>query len=81
MKQTQGTQIRNIIQSLGTFIRTSGPIPEIKNMYWSKIKKILGRIKAKQGVGEVVWSVPNTAGESGGGTNPKTFLRKVFTFI
>ena len=57
------------MQSLSTFIKLSGPIPEVtKNLDWSMIGKTflhignninnnLGIIQAKQGLGKQVWLV------------------------
>ena len=51
------------MQSLSTFIRTSGPIPEMQKPAlindWQNLADL-----AKQGIGKQVWFVSNTVGGS-----------------
>ena len=68
------------MQSLSTFIRISGSIPEVKKNridQWLWKYCILRKIRAKQGVGEQVWFVPNTVERSGGSHKS----RKLFSLI
>ena len=63
------------MQCSSTFMRISGPIPEVeKNFIGKWLGKwywILRRIPAKRGVGKQVWFDPAAVGESGGGTTPR----------
>ena len=68
LNENQTAQIRNIVQSLRTFIKLSGPIPEVKEIcidqwLW-KYFWILGRIQVKQVVSKLVWFGPNIFRES-----------------
>ena len=70
LNKTQAAQIRNIMQSSSTFIRMSGPIPEVKkkiciDKWLGKCYCILERIQANRGVSEQVRFVPNIVGGSG----------------
>ena len=60
------------MQSSSTFIRISGPIPEVKKIC---IDCILGRIRAKRGLDEQVRFVSNTVEESVGWCNPRNILK------
>ena len=51
------------MQSSSTFIRISGPIPEVKKstlIYDYEYYRILGKVRTKRGIDEQVWFVPNT---------------------
>ena len=67
------------MQSSSTFIRIPGPIPEVKKLSidqsLGKDFCILGRIRAKRGIGKKVRFVPNTVvWRSGRGRNPNNIL-------
>ena len=64
LNKIKAAQIWNIVRSLSTFIRTSGPIPEMQKSAlindWQNLADL-----AKQGIGKQVWFVSNTVGGSG----------------
>ena len=65
------------MQSSSTFIRISGPIPEVKKstliIDYEKYHCIFGRVRAKRGVGEQLWFVSIHLGGLRVGANHEKF--------